>query len=130
MYCIERQDAEGEWIELIYDGLGHLDLNGWSLESGRRIRTFDSYQLVNGKALRVGAAEALNLGSLRLRNRRGEVRLRDPCGVVVMTLRWGISEELGPGTVIIAPAPWHDKHIQRRPTRTNPRGAPGGYGQT
>lgn len=78
-------DREGETVWLRNAGPTSVALDGWVLESGRRVLALDGRVLAAGERLAlIGDA----LRPLRLANAGGEVRIRDPCGLV-QALTWG-----------------------------------------
>ncbi len=122
-------DREGEWLRLETADPRGVDLTGWRLEAGRRSRGLTGLAVAPDRPLVLWAGRDRGLGAMRLRNRSGQVLLRDACGVVADVLTWG-EPRLRPGDVVrtrrcdVAP------EIQLGPTREGPGGAVGGCGQT
>jgi hypothetical protein len=77
--------GEAERLTVVNRGTVPIDLEDWALLAGRRRRPIGKTHLGPGQA-RIFAGAAL--GTLRLRNHAGEVRLVDPCGAVRAAVSW------------------------------------------
>jgi len=99
---VADRDGETVWIRNVGPEL--VELRGWALKSGRATRPLDDVTLLPGERRALIGAE---LRPLRLANRAGEVRIRDPCGLET-GLAWPTSS---PGWAELdelefPPAPW------------------------
>ncbi len=77
--------GEPERLTIANRGKAPIDLEDWALVAGRRRRPIGPTHLAPGQARIFGGAA---LGTLRLRNHAGEVRLVDPCGVTRAAVSW------------------------------------------
>ncbi len=97
-------DRDGEWVDLQHHEVEVLNLAGWVLESGGRMRPLGPKLLPPGDRLRVGGVEGA-LRPIQLRNRGGVSRLLDPCGLEISRLEWGLNS--GPR---LKPGEWLARH--------------------
>lgn len=79
--------GEPERLTLTNRGTLPIDLEDWAIVAGRRRRPLGPTYLAPGHARAFAGAA---LGTLRLRNHAGEVRLVDPCGFVRDAVTWDL----------------------------------------
>lgn len=122
-------DREGEWIRIHNGEPWPVDLEGWHLATPHRRRSLSGLVVLGGSALTLGGSPDMgDLGSLRLRNGSGQVRLIDPCGQVTSCLAWGASGS--PRLPAAMPVSSRLSWIPKRPgpARESPSGSGGGCG--
>ncbi len=137
---LDRPDREGEWVALAHASPTPLSLRDWRLTVGRRKHVLPDVVLAPFEVLVLGGPSSpWPIGSLRLANASGTLRLFDPCGGEVDTLRWGSDGcAARPGVPVVGDGPvgaraWAGQVLPWKhegPTRALADGADGGCGQT
>ena len=120
---LQEPDRRGEWVSLRNETKSTLDLTHFFLASGRRRLPLDGLHIAPLETIRIGYRGLLSLGPLQLRNRKGCIRLINPCEREISAIGWLHAHE---GVAVERP---------RKPKKQNPRPTEvdegfGGCGQT
>ena len=119
----QEPDRRGEWVSLRNETKGTLDLTHFVLASGRRRLPLDGLHIGPLETIRIGYLGLRSLGSLQLRNRKGCIRLINPCEREISALGWLKAHE-----GVAVERPHEPKKQNPRPTEVDE--GFGGCGQT